>query len=311
MVSRKRLIFAAILFVKLNLNSMKNKNFSHVLAIVCGMMLCVASCEKMNLSQENEEANVFLSVGSFEQVPFSATRAAVADVCTRISFLVYNSEGERIRKEDQKLEDSGFGHVAFMLPQGHYYLVVVAHSGEGNPTSTNSRKIAFTNKTGYTDTFLYADSLIVANTDVERSLSLKRIAAMVRFVAYDDIPAKSDSIRFYYTGGSGTFDAAAEGWGVVNSTQVQWYELSHTEKKFEIYTIPHAGDEDVLKVTASTYKGSKSDASIVTEREIVDIPVKRNHITTCRGYLFSPVYKHDVTITVDDDWDSDSIDFYF
>jgi len=315
-VSGKVFIFAAIIdLFHLNINIMKNKCFSHVLACVCGLVLCVVSCEKMNVSKEDPgdggEANVHLCISGFEQTPFSVTRATVSDVCSRISFLIYDNTGTRIRKEDQQTGDDGFGQVGFMLAQGHYFLVVTAHSGQGNPTSTNAQKIGFTNKTGYTDTFLYADSLIVGDTDVERSLTLKRIVAMVRFIPYDAVPAQADSIRFYYTGGSGTFDAVAGGWGVVNSTQVQWYELTHAERKFEIYTIPHVGDDDHLKVQVNTYRRKKTDMAIVSECEIEGIPVKRNHITTCRGYLFSPVYQQTFDITIDDVWDNDSIDFYF
>ena len=294
---------------------MKNKSFGHLLACVCGLVLTVASCEKMTVSQEDGgdkgDANVHLSISSFEQTPFSATRAAVSDVCTRISFLVYDNSGTRIRKEDQQVGDDDFGRVDFMLAKGRYFLVVTAHSGEGNPTSTNAQKIGFTNKTGFTDTFLYADSLTVGEEDVERSLPLKRIVAMVRFIPYDAVPARADSIRFYYTGGSGTFNAVEGGWGVVNSKQVQWYELSHTERKFEIYTIPHTGDDDHLKVLVNTYRRGNGDLSIVSECEIEGIPVKRNHITTCRGFLFSPVYRQTFNITIDDVWDNDSILFYF
>lgn len=276
-------------------------------------MLSVASCEKMNVGKGGSEegVNVFLSVASFEQVPFSATRTAVSEVCSRLSFLVYDRDGTRIRKEDQQVGDEDFGQTGFMLAKGRYYLVVVAHSGEGNPTSTNARRIGFTNKTGYTDTFVYADSLTVDETDVERSLNLRRITAMVRFIPNDAVPAKADSIRFYYTGGSGTFDAVGGGWGIVKSTQVQWYAVNPSERQFDIYTIPHEGDGQQLNVTASTYRGNKGEATLLTECEIEGIPVKRNHITTCRGYLFSPVYKQDFIITIDDDWENDSIEFYF
>jgi hypothetical protein len=294
---------------------MKNKSFSHFMAFVCGMMLCVASCEKMNVtntdSGDKGEANVRLSVGSFELEPFSATRTMVSDVCSRISFLVYDRNGDRIRKLDQQVGDADFGQADFLLAQGRYFLVVTAHSGLGNPTSTNAQKIAFTNKTGFTDTFLYADSLTVGDTDVEQSLNLRRIVAMVRFLPIDAVPVGADSIRFHYTGGSGTFDAVAGGWGVVNSEQMQWYGVSGKTNQFDIYTIPHEGDDDQLKVKVNTYHDTAGDISILSECEIEGIPVKRNHITTCRGYLFSPVFQQKFNITIDDVWDNDSITFNF
>jgi hypothetical protein len=271
-----------------------------------------ASCEKMNVEDADKEskANVVLRIGSVEQVPFEMARTRGRDVngiCSRLNFLVYQ-DGERIRQISQTSEDENFGEVHVQLSEGRYYLVVLAHSSNGNPTSTNANKIGFTNTTGFTDTFFYGDSLIVTNGDVTRTLELKRITAMVRFIPYDVIPAEAERIRFYYSGGSGTLDAGNNGWGVVNSKQSQWYDLTHNEEKFEIYTIPH-GDDDELTVTAQTYKGQTE--TIVTERKIENVPVLRNHITICRGYLFSPVYQMDYEITIDDRWSADSLYFDF
>jgi len=295
---------------------MKNSKFCLLGAFVCGMMLLAASCEKMIVDSQDggadtdEEANVIVRVNSFEQVPLTAqTRAAVGDICTHLNFIVYNSSGTRIRQLSQKLEDEDFGQASFYLSEGHYYLVALAHSSNGNPTSTNTEKIAFTNSTGYTDTFLYADSLVVADDVVEEALNMKRIVAKIRFVFDDAIPAKADRIRFYYTGGSGSLDALHNGWGVVNSKQTQYYDIKGSEKQFEIYTIPH-GDSDSLNVIVNTYQGSDDDSHIVSEREIENIPILRNHITTCYGSLFSPVYQMKFTITIDDTWDN-TIDFNF
>lgn len=296
---------------------MKDRHFCQFMASVCGMMLLgMASCEKMNVSASDtgdEGVSVTVRVTSFEQIPFtlSRTRASVSDVCSRINFLIYQN-GERVRNEYQTIDDEGFGEIQFKLAKGRYYLVVLAHSSNGNPTSTNSQKIQFTNATGYTDTFLYADSLIVGDGDVERALNLKRIVAMVRFIFEDAIPERADKIRFYYTGGSGTFDANTGGWGVVDSKQEQWYDINHEESRFEIYTIPHTANKEYLKAMATTYHIEGEDATdILTEKNIEQIPVMRNHITTCRGYLFSPVYKMDISLTVDDVWDTDTIDFQF
>ena len=293
---------------------MKKQFFSLFKACVCGVMVLVgaASCEKMNVEDAEEEskANVVLRIGSVEQVPFEMARTRGRDVngvCSRLNFLVYQ-DGERIRQISQTSEDEDFGEAQIQLPEGRFFLVVLAHSSSGNPTSTNANKIGFTNTTGFTDTFFYGDSLIVENEDVTRTLELKRITAMVRFIPYDEIPLQAGRIRFYYTGGSGTLDAGDDGWGVVNSKQSQWFDLTHNEEKFEIYTIPH-GNDDELTVTAQTYK-SQTDA-IATERKIEGIPVLRNHITICRGYLFSPVYQMDYEITIDDRWSADSLYFDF
>ena len=291
--------------------NMKSKMLCNVFTLLVATAL-MSSCEKMTLSEsaESGESNVVLRVTQFEQTSFTDTRAAKpSDVCSRLNFLVYDQDGTRIRQENQQAGDDAFGEARFMLSKGHYFVVALAHSSQGNPTSTNSKKIAFTNSTGYTDTFLFADSLIVGDKDIDSTLVLKRIVSMVRFVFNDAIPAQADSIRFYYEGGSGTFNAA-DGWGVVQSKQTQWYALSHTEKKFEIYTIPRT-TSSTLDVTVTTNSGNKGDANIVSSREIKGIPIERNKITTCYGSLFSPVYGVNFKITIDDDWEKDSIIYNF
>jgi len=284
---------------------MKSEMLGSIFACVM-LAAAVSSCEKMVLSDEKEpdgaNPNVVLRVSQFEQTPFAApTRTVIADMCSRLNFLVYDEDGERIEQEVQDVSDEEFGQVALTIPKGRYYLVVLAHSSNGNPTSTNPRRIAFTNTTGFTDTFFYADSLIVEDRDIERSLALKRIAALVRFVPADTLPKRSDHIRFYYEGGSGTFDATADGWGVVKSKQSQLYTLTHDERVFGIYTIPRA-DSQYLKVTATTHEESGAE---LTRREIDSIPIVRNCITTCYGYLFSPVYKMKLNITIETDWGED------
>ena len=57
-------------------------------ACVCGVMLLTGvSCEKMDLTDDDGEprANVVLSIGSIEQVPFPmVTRATIEELCTHL-----------------------------------------------------------------------------------------------------------------------------------------------------------------------------------------------------------------------------------
>ena len=283
---------------------MMNKHFS-VIVMMLWSLLYATSCEKMVISgtdgPDDADANVVVQVMS--------SRGDVETACTRLNFIVYDEAGERIRQETQLLGDEGFGMAQFKLQEGRYYLVVLAHSGKGNPTSTNLHKIGFTNKTGYTDTFLYADSLLVGEEEVDCEIQLKRIVSKVQFVFNDALPERADSIRFYYEGGSGTFDATT-GLGVVKSKQQQWFPVSHDVQRFEIYTIPRA-DSDKLKVLVTTYRTVGGQVELLTEREISDIPIRQNHITICRGSLFNATEQHQISIDIDTTWDDERIEFSF
>lgn len=288
--------------------------------MLCNMFACVmtaivvSSCEKMALQESAEsEANVVLRISQFEQTPFpQRTRTAeAAEVCTKLNFLVYK-DGTRIRQENQTIDDVGFGEARFMLPEGRYYLVVLAHSSE-NPTTTNAERISFTDAKGYTDTFLYSDSLIVGDSDVSREIELKRIVSMVRFVFDDPLPTAADYVKFQYKGGSRALNAMNYGCGLTTSTystQITWFTLNHSEKKFEFYTIPQTEGSNI-DVTVTSHHGSKNDSDIISTREIKGIPVKRNKITTCYGSLFNPVYGSTFKIKIDDDWDGDSLTCFF
>ena len=271
---------------------MRNKHF-YVIVMLLWSLLLATSCEKMVIGgaegPADEDANVVVQVMSFEQQPFSLTqtRGETETGPTKLNFIVYDEGGMRIRQESQQWGDSDFGIARFKLQEGRYFLVALAHSGKGNPTSTNVHKIGFTNKTGYTDTFLYADSLVVGEEEVDDELQLKRIVSKVKFVFNDQLPEDADSIRFYYEGGSGTFDATT----VVKSQQQQWFPVNAQDASYEIYTIPRA-DSDKLKVLVTTYKTAGGKIEILTEREVCDIPIQRNCITTCRGSLFDPTEQH-------------------
>ena len=292
-----------------------NLNFFYVIVMLLWSLLLATSCEKMVIGESegpaDEDANVVVQVMSFEQQPFSLTqtRGETETGPTKLNFIVYDEGGMRIRQESQQWGDSDFGIARFKLQEGRYFLVALAHSGKGNPTSTNVHKIGFTNKTGYTDTFLYADSLVVGEEEVDDELQLKRIVSKVKFVFNDQLPEDADSIRFYYEGGSGTFDAAT-GIGVVKSQQQQWFSVNPNDASYEIYTIPRA-DSDKLKVLVTTYKTSGGKIEILTEREVCDIPIQRNCITTCRGSLFDPTEQHQISINIDTTWDNEAIEFSF
>jgi len=285
---------------------MKNKHFGLLGAIVFGVVLLVASCEKMNLGgrsgdADDGEANVVVRVMSFEQMPFSAaTRANIEDVCNHLNFVVFDENGERVDQKNQELGDEGFGEGRFTLPLGNYRLAIVAHSSNGNPsvnkrTASKHESISFTNAKGYTDTFFASKALTVGDSAINLEMNLRRVVAKVRFVNEDAVPEKADSIRIYYEGGSGSIDAQS-GYGNVKSKQAAWFDKSETP--LEIYTIPWQ-DDAYLEATIGTFQ----DGDLLTSTLVDSIPIRRNCITTCRGKIFDgKVTKVSFTITVDDSW---------
>lgn len=286
----------------------------HLLLSILLALLMVA-CEKLELPEEGaapqSQGNLMLSVFQLEQTPFAAsTRAVASDVCTRVNFGIYDTEGNRVKQTNQKLGDDNFGTASFQLPEGTYQLVVVAHSSNGNPTMTDPTKIQFSNitekgnGTGYSDTFLYNTTITIGAEPKTMSLTLRRIVALCRFVIEDNIPAGVAKLRFQYKGGSGHFNAST-GFGVTKSTQTIFFPVEgNTQKQFDLYTFLHE-TEGTIHLVVTAYDAA-TDPNVLIEREF-DIPMQQNRITWYSGSFFTgktPTSSQafTATLSIDEKW---------
>ena len=265
--------------------------------------LTLASCERFDLSAEStsQKGNLQVRVFQIEQTAFETfTRAAVSDVCTRLNFAIYDEGGSRLKQINQTSDKTDFGQCAFQLDEGTYQLVVVGHSANSNPTMTVPTKVQFTNATGYTDTFLCFDEVTIGEDPVDYEVSLDRIVALCRFVITDEIPAEVKKLRFYYTGGSGAFNAVT-GLGCVASKQEVKFDVTLTgSKQFDLYTFLHEQSDNIaLTVTALDASGNE-----LHTRQF-NVPLQQNHITWLSGAFFSGSGSSSTTIsgvTVNTDW---------
>ena len=201
---------------------------------------------------------------------------------------------------NQTSDKADFGTASFQLEEGDYTLVVVGHSSNGNPTMTNMKKIQFTNTQGYSETFMTCCTVSITEEPLEKPVSLDRIVSMCRFVVTDEIPADVKKMRFYYTGGSGAFNALT-GFGSVNSKQSVFFDVSSgTQKQFDLYTFLHEAESDIdLQVTAYD-----DEDNVLYERDF-EVPMEQDHITWLTGAFFNGSGSSSTTIggvTVNTDW---------
>ena len=295
---------------------MRSKLLSNVFTLML-MTAAVSSCEKMTLSEsaqsENgEKGNVVLRVTQFEQTPFDAqTRAEVGSVCTRLCFHIYGEDGIRVKYVNQKLDESNFGTASFSLEKGKYILVVVGHSASSNPSFSANEKVSISGS-NLGDTFWCCKEFEVGSDDVELSLALKRIVSLLRFIPTDEKPKDMNQVIFSYKGSKGSFNGLT-GYGSTNTSQTVTLDVEPDAEQYEFYMIP-SSDEDQLDIKMNTYY-IESDGRIhnLTEKEISQVPVKRNCVTICRGSLFDGTSSSQsvfITISVDADWD-ENIDVTF
>jgi hypothetical protein len=163
---------------------------------------------------------------------------------------------------------------------------------------TNPHKIQFTNAQGFTDTFLYSENITIDDQRKELYVTPKRIVSLCRFVITDDYPTDVAKMRFYYTGGSGAFDATT-GLGCVNSRQSLMFDITDGRKQFDLYTFLHA-TEGTIHLTVTAYDAADN---VLYEREF-DVPMKQNRITSMTGSYFTGSVSIS-SLTIDTDWDAE------
>jgi hypothetical protein len=213
------------------------------------------------------------------QAPSRATE--IKDLCSRINVVIYQN-GKRLTQVNQTSKDDGFGSVSLRLAQGSYALLVLAHSGTGNPALTNPAKVPFS-KVKMTDTFYLYDNLTVSN-NTTLNATLHRAVGMFRLKMTDKMPTNVEEMQFYYTGGSSYFDATT-GYGCAGTGHGEAFTVSKDQlgqsQTFEFYTFPHASDEaPKMQVKAL------DSLEIVKQRVFTNVQIVKNQITQYTGSFF-------------------------
>ncbi len=262
------------------------------------IILMVCSCEKFATEsetptkEEETQNNMTLSITQSEQVK---------ETCQRLTFGVFNATG-KVKSIHQVSTDTDFGIVHLNLPKDSYRIVAIGHNGKDNCTISSPEKITFANNK-VTDTFSAYKTIEVAEEgNISEKFTLERAVGMFRLHIQDEIPTEAKNIKFYYTGGSSTFDATT-GFGCVNSRQTEIMEMSPTQKDYDIYTFPHDGDKKLkITITVMDTKGNTLATTTLT-----DVSIIKNYITKYSGELFgTPSIKDDgntqIDFRFDDKW---------
>lgn len=316
-------IFAMyILEITFMLSLMKRylRKTASLLMLLSVFLLPLTSCEKADgdasgqedVERKEGQAVVRLRLSRYDVTPFE-TKAAdastrpVDDVCTMVSVALFK-DGERVKSLSlSKADGSTLSSVELAVDKGQYIVVAVAHNGTKAATVTSLDKITFSDNK-VTDTFCCCDTVDISD-DGDIDLLLRRCVAMFRLKIVDNVPSAVTSMKFYYTGGSSTLDAAA-GAGCVNSRQTETLSVAdaaHSASSvYEVYTFPHA-DGRSMRVTVSALDAK---GNVLYERTYEDVPAVAAHITQYSDHFFEEdaAAKHQVSIQVDDTWTVDERD---
>ena len=255
------------------------------------VLLLVSGCKKDNIVILTP---VHVSLGDFEVINGDQTTAKDEPLATysgvkAVTLAFYSSTGSLAYSSTQLRADSTsyaiFGEFDLALPMDSYTMEVFAYGSE-QPLTLNGMAEASYTADKVRETFVAAQTVNIANTSpVNISAALSRINSRLRVVSTDLQPASIDSVRVTYSAGGMSFNPltgfATVNSGLVNSIKSAAGENIHTNANSYIFL---NANEQYVDITIDAIDTS---SAVVFHKEIINVPLRRNAVTTLQGLMYS------------------------
>lgn len=277
------------------------------LLLIVAAFLC-AACEKYVAEEGTQSESKVVDGNLVVKAECVVTRAGeteegqealpLKDRFTRMTMVLYQND-VRVDYVNQDNLDKDFGTMSVDLDPGTYQLVVLAHSGQRSPTTTNCHKISFS--APLTDVFSYYGDVVVGKEVNKVTVQLTRAVAKIQLTVTDEIPAGVSFFNYIYKGASVSFDPATQK-GVASTTRRNVeVEKADGVKTFELYTFVSSDDQTV----DWDFAGYSSEKEVLGSKKISNIPVALRNVTKIESKVFDGVIEGptDISVTVDDTWD--------
>ena len=278
-----------------------------MLLLIVAAFLC-AACEKYVAEEGTQSESKVVDGNLVVKAECVVTRAGeteegqealpLKDRFTRMTMVLYQND-VRVDYVNQDNLDKDFGTMSVDLDPGTYQLVVLAHSGQRSPTTTNCHKISFS--APLTDVFSYYGDVVVGKEVNKVTVQLTRAVAKIQLTVTDEIPAGVSFFNYIYKGASVSFDPATQK-GVASTTRRNVeVEKADGVKTFELYTFVSSDDQTV----DWDFAGYSSEKEVLGSKKISNIPVALRNVTKIESKVFDGVIEGptDISVTVDDTWD--------
>lgn len=284
-----------------------------LLLIIAGLLL--AACEKYVAEDVAQTESKVVDGNLVVKAECVVTKAAGDDDeqvslplnkrFIRMSMVLYQND-VRVDYVNQVNTDEDFGTMSVDLEPGTYQLVVLAHSGQRSPTTTNCHKISFS--APLTDVFSYYGDVVVGKEASKITVQLTRAVAKIQLNITDEIPADVSFFNFIYKGASVSFDPATK-IGLASSTRRN-VEIEKVDgvKTFEFYTFV-TGDDQLVDLDVAGYSEAKD---ILGAKKFPGISVELRKVSKIDSPVFDGVIEGptDISVILDDTWDG-VIDYRF
>ena len=236
----------------------------------------------------------------------AGTRGAVDpgsyDGIKAITLAFYSADGSEVSKITQeKGSAENFGDFSLTLPLGSYTMVVIGRDVlEGDVFSLTSATVAGYTSERVRETFCAKQSVaITSSAAVNLDVTLNRIVAQLAIKSTDGRPEGASKIRTTYSGGGKMFSPSTglaiedTGFSVVN-TPKSAVGAAIGVKNFAFL----ASNEQVMDITLEVLD---ADDNVLITKEVKDVPLARNKMTTLSGALFTPTAVA-IGVRVEEDW---------
>ena len=267
------------------------------------LALVVTACEKYVENEEPKSGegkrDVTFSVMDVENMPMQPTRAAVADVCNRLSLAIFDYKtGDKVMQVDQTNVDEDFGTFTVKLDQGAYHVAIIGYTASAPASMSSYDYISFASNV-VSDVFSYYYAFTLGPENGVVKANLKRTTALVRLDITGDIPSDAYRLEVRICSASLMLNPKTGYGGLKHKmTLKQLFSPTKTQYDFYVFAMDTPQTLDSLVFTATT--NQKKVIRRVAYAKSVDI--SPNMITLVKGDFFKTQVKS--SITVNDQWSS-------
>ena len=275
-----------------------------LLLALCTFISCSKPIEESPV-EEKSHVTVNVSPFSLSMEEMGATRAALKDAATRLSFAVFDTKGEIVFSVQQNSEEANFGKVRMELSPGTYRVVAIAHNGEGDAEIKTLYSVTLPGAC-FTDTFTKVEDLTVeTGKDCTLTMTLPRVTSAFILRISDEAPEGTKEIEVVVNFGGlvptsleidPSLGLAMNNWGQTCIIPVSKISSDVPIYFIGMYQIPTWFVN--IKATAYDEEGKE-----LISHKLQSVPLKANETTTATGNFFTPKVSGTFTVS---DWGADN-----
>lgn len=276
------------------------------LVLLLGLFMLQSCNRKIEADIVDHKSRVQVNVSPFyfaveDMAP--ATRGALSDAATRLSFAVFDSEGEQVESVIcQESSAAGFGSIDIELFPGNYMLVAVAHNGAADAVISSASSVTLPGTT-FTDTFAEVEDITVeSGKDCDVTMNLPRVTSAFILRLTDTPPADAKEIKVVVnTGGTEPNSLGVDpttGLALNNWRQTRTIPVADLSKDIPIYFIK-LFEQTVVNIKATAYD---TEGEEIISHTIPNVPLNPNQKTIATGCFFKSQASN--TFTVESIWSS-------